>query len=109
MPYYAWGDDFEIDLSRVTPVRPLGRGGRLAVDDGFLYWVPWTAGMEGLIDAGAGRTATLADDPPFARVAGALEAAGVYSAVLTDRGLDDTTSALAVGAGGGVERPALSG
>ena len=99
--YYAWGEDFESDLRRVTAVRPQGRGGRLALDDGWLYWVPWTAGIEGLIDAGAGRTASLADDPGFARVAAALEAAGVYSAVLTDRGLDETASALAIGAGGG--------
>lgn len=102
VPYYTWGDDFAIDLSRVTAVRRLGRGGRLGIDDGFLYWVPWTAGMEGLIDAGAGRTATLADDPALARVAGALEEAGVYSAVLTNRPmLDDTASARALGAGGG--------
>jgi hypothetical protein len=100
--YYAWGDDFESDLSRVTPVRRLGRGGRLAIDDGYLYWVPWTAGMEGLIDAGAGRTATLADDPFLARCARALEEAGVYAAVLTDRPLlDDAGSAVALGTGGG--------
>lgn len=100
--YYAWGEDFESDLRRVTAVRPQGRGGRLALDDGWLYWVPWTAGIEGLIDAGAGRVATLADDPAFARAAAALQAAGVYAAVLTGRPLlDAAVSALVLGAGGG--------
>ena len=103
VPYYAWGNDFETDYSRVTPVRPLGRGGRLAVDDGWLYWVPWTTGMEGLIDAGAGRVASRADDPLFARGAAALEEAGVYSAILSDVPLidDGTGSGLFLGLGGG--------
>jgi len=103
VPYFAWGDDFAVDVGRVTPARRLGRGGRLAVDDGHLYWAPWTAGMEGLIDAGAGTVPTLADDAALARVAGALAGAGVYSAVLTNRALlqDAAASALALGAGGG--------
>ena len=101
--YYAWGDDFEVDTSRVTPVRPVGRGGRLGLDDGFLCWVPWTAGMEGLIDAGADAVATLADDPVLGRVARALEEAGVYSAILTDTPLldDGTASGRGLGVGGG--------
>ena len=101
--YYRWGDDFTIDTSRVTPVRPLGRGGRLALDAGFLYWVPWTAGMEGLIDARAGAVPTLADDSRLARAARALAAAGVYSAILTDRPLveDAAASGLVLGIGGG--------
>ena len=101
--YYAWGGDFETDLTRVTTVRPLGRGGRLALDAGFLYWAPWTAGIEGLIDAGAGAVPTLADDSRLARAARALAAAGVYSAILTDRPLveDAAVSGLVLGIGGG--------
>lgn len=101
--YFVWGNDFEVDTSRVTPVRPVGRGGRLGLDDGFLYWVPWTAGMEGLIDAGADAVATLADDPVLGRVARALEEAGVYSAILTDTPLldDGTASGRGLGVGGG--------
>jgi len=101
--YYAWGGDLEMDLTRVTNVRPLGRGGRLALDTGFLYWVPWTAGMEGLIDAGAGAVPTLADDPRLARAARALAASGVYSAILTDRPLVEgaAMSGLVLGIGGG--------
>lgn len=82
--YYAWGADFAVDVTRVTAARPIGRGGRLALEDGFLYWVPWTTGMEGLIDAGAGALPTLADQPLLRQAAEALEAQGVYSAVITD-------------------------
>lgn len=100
--YYTWGADFESDIARVTPVRPLGRGGRLGLDDGYLYWAFWTAGIEGLIDAGAGGAATLADDAPLAQAARALETEGVYSAILTDTPLlDDPVSGLALGLGGG--------
>jgi len=101
--YYTWGGDFETDLTRVTTVRPLGRGGRLALHAGFLYWVPWTAGMEELIDAGAGAVPTLADDSRLAQAARALAAAGVYSAILTDRPLvdDAAVSGLVLGIGGG--------
>ena len=83
-------------------MRPLGRGGRLALDGRFLYWVPWTAGMEALIDAGAGAVATLGDDPAFSRAARALENAGVYSAILTDTPLlEAPVSGRALGIGGG--------
>lgn len=99
--FYAWGEDFQIDVSRVTPVRRLGRGGRLALDGRFLYWVPWTGGLEVLIDAGAGAVGTLADDSRFTRTARALEAQGVYSAVIGDRLLDGGDSGRALGLGGG--------
>lgn len=101
--YYSWGDDLQSNRDRVTAVRPLGRGGRLGLDDDYLYWAPWTAGIEGLIDAGSGAVPTLADDVALVRVARALADAGVYSAVLTDLPLlqDAAVSALALGAGGG--------
>jgi len=102
--YYSWGDDFQTDLARVTPVRPLGRGGRLALDGEYLHWAPWTAGMVGLIDAGSGAVPTLADDPLLARVARALEQAGVYSAILSVTSLNDLgapASGRVLGIGGG--------
>jgi hypothetical protein len=101
--YYAWGADFASALDRVTPVRPLGWGGRLALDGRFIYWVPWTAGMEGLIDAGAGAATTLGEGPLFSRAARALEQAGVYSAILTDAPLlaDAPVSGGVLAIGGG--------
>ena len=82
--YYAWGADLEIDVERVTPARPLGRGGRLALDDGYLYWVPWTAGLDSLIDAAAGAVPTLADGAPLRQAAEVLQRERVYAAMLTD-------------------------
>lgn len=104
--YYSWGADLRADVERRTTLRPLGRSSRLALDDEYLYWAPWTAGVEGLIDAGAGAVPTLADDAALNRVARALAGAGVYSAVLTDLPLlqDAAVSALALGAGGGNDK-----
>ncbi len=101
--YYSWGNDFQIDVTRVTGVRKLGQGGRLALDDGCLYWAVWTAGIEGMIDAGAGLVPSLADREPLRRVAEALEDAGVYSAILTDDPLleDAAVSGPTLGIGGG--------
>jgi len=84
VPYYTWGEDFASILDRVTPARPLGRGNRLALHGGYLYWVPWTAGVEALIDAGSGVTPGLADRPLLRQAAGLLEGERVYSAILTD-------------------------
>lgn len=107
--YYTWGDDFEHDLSRTSAARPLGWGGRLALDDGCMYWVPWTAGLEALIDAGAGTVPTLADRPTLRRAAELLQQEQVYSALLTDQPLLPAGDApggrlapyLALGLGGG--------
>jgi hypothetical protein len=82
--YYTWGEDFTSMLDRVTTARPLGRGGRLALDGGYLYWVPWTAGVEALIDAGAGSAPSLTDRPLMRQAAELLEGEHVYSALLTD-------------------------
>jgi hypothetical protein len=82
--YYTWGEDFASVLDRVTAARPLGRGSRLALDNGYLYWVPWTAGVEALIDAGAGTIPRLADHPRMRQAAEVLQREHVYSAALTD-------------------------
>ena len=101
--YYTWGEDFASVPERVTAARPLGQGGRLALDDGYLYWVPWTAGLESLIDAGAGTVPTLAERPLMAQAAEILQRERVYSAILTDRPLVDgpDVSGLVLGVGGG--------
>lgn len=101
--YYSWGEDLRSYMDRVSAVRPIGRSGRLALDGGYLYWVPWTAGIEGLIDAGAGIVPSLADDDGLAAVAGILEREEVYSAILTDTALrkDAVAAASALGVGGG--------
>jgi len=99
--YYTWGEDFTSMLDRVTAARPLGRGNRLALDGEYLYWVPWTAGVEALIDAGAGLVPGLAERPPMRQAAGLLEDEQVYSAVLTDTPL--TAEPLGAAPGEGVD------
>lgn len=101
--YFTWGEDFEIQIDRVTTAHPYGRGGRLALDGGYLCLAPWTAGIEALIDAGAGTVPTLADRAPLRQAAEILQREQVYSAVLTDTPLDEGSpaSGLALGVGGG--------
>jgi len=103
VPYFTWGEDFKTWLERVTTAHPYGRGGRLALDGGYLYLAPWTAGIEALIDAGVGTVPTLADRAPLRQAAEILQREHVYSAVLTDAPLTEGSDAsgLALGLGGG--------
>ncbi len=59
--YYSWGEDNQIDLSRMSLVRPLGIGYRLAYIDGFILWAAWTDGIKEMIDAYSDRIDSLAD------------------------------------------------
>jgi len=70
--YYSWGEDFEINLSMRSAVRPLGRGHRLAYVDGFVFWVLWTDGIQEMIDAHDGRIESLAGIEEYQLLAGAL-------------------------------------
>jgi hypothetical protein len=67
--YYAWGEDFEQDFSRNSPVHTLGRGGRLALTDGLLFWCFGTEALTGAIDAMTGEAPSLADREDFAAIA----------------------------------------
>lgn len=80
--YYAWGEDFEQDPARNSPVHSLGRGGRLALDGDLLYWCFWTDGITGMIDAQAGTAPSLADRADFASMAAGLDGRNVYSVQL---------------------------
>jgi hypothetical protein len=82
--YYAWGEDFAQDFSRNSPVHTLGRGGRLALKNGLLFWCFGTEALTGAIDAVAGAAASLADRADFAAMAAAIDSYGAYSAQFTD-------------------------
>jgi hypothetical protein len=82
--YYTWGEDFAQDFERLSPVHTLGRGGRLALHEDFLFWCFGTAGVTGAIDAVTGAADSLAGRPDFAAMAGSLEANEVYSATLLE-------------------------
>ncbi len=61
---YRWGEDyqgFSSDPDRTpTPVRGLGRGGRLVVGDGWLSWTLGDAEMEATIEAALDPTRSMA-------------------------------------------------
>jgi hypothetical protein len=82
IPYYRWGEDHQQDLSRRDAVRPLGRGGRLAVVDDTVLWTHWTEGIELMIATVQGEQPSLAEVEPVARIARALEEHGGFSAHL---------------------------
>lgn len=83
VPYYSWGEDLKIDVKRVTATRRLGESIRVAVDDGSYRWAKTTAGIEALIDAGAGRAGSLADDVTMASIAAALHQDGLYTVFMS--------------------------
>jgi hypothetical protein len=84
--YVAWLDDpFQVVPERRSPARPLGRGGALAVlDGGITIRSVDPEAVEASLGAAAGAKPSLLDDDSYAAVARALDAAGVYTALLTN-------------------------
>ncbi len=78
--YYRWGEDNQIDLSRMSLVRPLGIGYRLAYIDGFIFWVAWTDGIKEMIDAYSNRIDSLADIEDYQLLAQGLAELDVCNA-----------------------------
>lgn len=71
--YYSWGEDYNINISKRSNVRHLGRGHRLALVDDFVVWMLWTEGTTDMIDAYAGTVPSLAKNEDYLLLAGALE------------------------------------
>ena len=71
-------------MKRITPVRRLGRGGRLAVDPPFATWANTDRAMKASLAATSGDEKSLADDPDVEKVVGALQDADAYTMILTD-------------------------
>lgn len=83
------GDDFQTNLDEISAARPLGQSVRMALRDGLLAVSRSTPPVEDwLADDGD----TLADDEALAAVAGALDDAGVYTAMLVEADLSFETS-----------------
>lgn len=73
------GDDFSVDAGGVTPARPLGESLRMATKNGLLAVARSTPPIEQWLSADG---PTMADDTDLAAVAGGLDDAGVYSAMI---------------------------
>jgi hypothetical protein len=87
VPYYSWGEDFQTDLrNRLAPPAfdSLGRGGRVAVTDQYVFRTVWTEGIEAMIGAWKGAP-SLRNDEGFRLAAQGIERLDMHSVYLTDR------------------------
>ncbi len=85
--FYSWGEDFKGNLrARLKPPAfdKQGRGGRVAVQDQYIFRTLWTDGMKGLIDASLGHHPSLADAEEFRLMAKELSELGAYSIFLSN-------------------------
>ncbi len=85
--YYSWGEDYA-DNPQLRFAPPafdeIGRGGRIAVLDEYVFRTLGTSGMEALIDAGLNEGASLADVEEFRLLAGGMSRLGAYTMLLSD-------------------------
>ena len=98
--FYSWGEDFKGNLSiRLSPPAfdKLGRGGRIAVQDSYVYRTVETPGMRSLINTLLGREESLADDSDMILAAGEMDRLGVYSGLLMGGGVESMSIASARG------------
>ena len=86
--YYSWGEDYanpNLQLRFAPPAFDwLGRGGRIAVLDEYVFRTLGTPDMEALIDAGLNEGASLADVEEFRLLAGGMSRLGAYTMLLSD-------------------------
>ncbi|MBA7702795.1 hypothetical protein ES703_111569 [subsurface metagenome] len=78
--YYSWGGDNEIMVERISGVRPLGRGRRMALVDDFIFWHTMTEDLEMMVDCHEGRLVSLATIEEFQLLAQGLTELGTYTA-----------------------------
>jgi len=89
--FYSWGEDLVSDLTeRLAPPAydQLGRGGRIAVLDDYVFRTVETNGMEALLDTRQGERLSLADREEFRLVAEGLAQLGAYSAFISNETQD---------------------
>ena len=85
--YYSWGEDYAANLQlRFAPPAfdEIGRGGRIAVLDEYVFRTLGASDMEALIDAGLNEGASLADVEEFRLLAGGMSRLGAYTMLLSD-------------------------
>jgi hypothetical protein len=81
---YVWGEDDRLDMRGASATRPLGRGGRLAVDGQALYWTFWTDGAKEMIEANRKKNPSLGAAADVKLVAAGLARYPVFSVVMTN-------------------------
>ena len=84
--FYAWGEDNEIQMEGRTPVRKLGIGGRLWVDEHVAAYTRSTPVMEEVLAGCSGQGPTLAEDDTYAGIAQRLDGfEGAFDATITNQ------------------------
>ena len=85
--YYSWGEDYAANPQlRFAPPAfdEIGRGGRIAVLDEYVFRTLGTSDMKALIDAGLNEGASLADVEEFRLLADGMSRLGAYTMLLSD-------------------------
>ncbi len=85
--YYSWGEDYAANPQlRFAPPAfdEIGRGGRIAVLDEYVFRTLGVSDMEALIDASLNEGASLADVEEFRLLAGGMSRLGAYTMLLSD-------------------------
>ena len=85
--YYSWGEDYAFNPQlRFAPPAfdEIGRGGRIAVLDEYVFRTLGTSDMKALIDAGPNEGASLANVEEFRLLAGGMTRLGAYTMLLSD-------------------------
>ena len=85
VPYYSWDYAHSLQLRFAPPAfDELGRGGRIAVLDEYVFRTIGASAMEALIDASLNEGASLADVEEFRLLAGGMSRLGAYTMRLSD-------------------------
>ncbi len=97
--FYSWGDDLAIDVTNILSppaFDQFGRGGRIAVQEEYVFRTVETPGMQGLISASLGHRSSLAEAPDFQLLAGAMSDLSVHSVLFSDQtlGVEETLETL---------------
>ena len=85
--FYTWGEDNVVMVGpKLSPpvFDQLGRGGRIAVQDDFVFRTLTTGWMTALIDASLMETASLADAEEFRLLAQGLSQLDAYTFIIKD-------------------------
>ena len=87
---YIWGRDSEANHQKVLgppAFDKFGRGGRIAVQENYVFRTIETPGMKEMIDAGLNRRRSLADVEEFQLLANGMNELGPYTMFLSDETL----------------------
>ena len=70
--FYSWGADRESRMEWRSETRRFAYGSRLALVGDFVFWVPWTEGIEQMMDGYDGKIPSLADQKDYQMLADGL-------------------------------------